>query len=682
MSDFPPPNHASSAASRAFLKSLWFGVGLLLLLVGIVVTFALRESLERHRQQTLQQAQNRSEVLEQSLGSSIQILEVSLDAVVEEYRRLRTQPRFDGPGFQSYLQRMHGRLPQFLEGLRATDGEGGVRFGNGLNPATPISIADREYFHKLKREPKAGLIFSKPILARVSKKWAITLCRRLDGPTGAFEGITYATVPLERLTQIFSNLDTGPRGVVALRDPGITILAHHPLVPEVGGISGERPPPPAFRDLVASGRTQAVYTVAALDRVERIYAVRRIREYPLYILVGLATEDYRDEWRQEVRRMSLLLVPFVFVTLIGATLLQRGWSRQRNALDSLARQEQRFRLLFENAGDAIFIQDLNGRLLEVNQAACDRLGVPKPERGSPLAPELAKRLRAPEIRDLLEGQDELIFETTQIGPQEELQHVEISSRRLEYDGRPAILSVSRDLGERRRIDRLKEEFISLVSHELRTPLTAIRGAIGLLRGGVAGALSPQAEPLLDNALRNTDRLVRIVNDLLDLQRMEKGMLPVALEDLQLQPVLQEALAAQEPYGTLFEVTYALEMPPTPIPIKGDPQRLQQILANLLSNATKFSPPGGVVTLRALPAQSVVRIEVIDDGPGIPEGFRKHVFHKFSQSQTGNTRQAGGTGLGLSITKALVELHGGRIGFLCPPRGGTIFWFELPLAGPA
>lgn len=667
------PPWGPESSSGGFLRILWLGTSMVLLLVGLLVGFTQTQSLGRHRRQSELKARNRAEVIEQTLANSLKILELSLATAEEEYRRLRSQARFDEAGFQAYLLRMYGRLPPFLEGLRVADSDGRVRFGNGLNPGAPVSIADREYFLQLKRDPRAGLVVSKPVLGRVSQRWVIIFARRVTGPTGAFEGVVYATVLLDQFTKIFAGMELGPRGEAILRDPGDTIIARHPLSPELGGISGVKPPPRPFQDMVEAKKTEALYTVTGVvDRVERTYAVRKIGNHPLYLLVGLSTRDFMEEWRNEAQRLGLLYLLFVVVTVTGTALLHRSWRNQQEALHAMVRQEHRFRMLFESAGDAIFIQDLEGRLLEVNQAGMERMGMSAPQ-----VPGAGTRLNVPDIHHLLEGQEEVIFQTALAGPGGDLLQVEIRSRRVEYEGRPAILSIARDLSERRRVDILKEEFISLVSHELRTPLTAIRGSIGLLMGGVGGELSEQGKLLVDTALRNTEQLVRIVNDLLDLQAMERGMLPVSLVEVELGDLVKESIRAQVPYGHLFEVTYALEAPPEPLRVLGDPLRLQQIMANLLSNATKYSPAGGVVKVRLKGLPDRARVEVEDAGPGIPEAFHSRVFHKFAQSQVGNTRQTSGTGLGLSIAKAIVELHHGTIGFTCPPEGGTLFWFELP-----
>ncbi|UZQ55576.1 PAS domain S-box protein [Trichothermofontia sichuanensis B231] len=238
----------------------------------------------------------------------------------------------------------------------------------------------------------------------------------------------------------------------------------------------------------------------------------------------------------------------------------------------------------------------------------------------------------------------------------------------------------REVTERIRIERLKDEFVSMVSHELRTPLTSIRGSLGLILGGVAGALPDQARMLLDIAYKNSERLITLINDILDIEKIESGRIDFNLQPLDLTPLLTQAIATNQTYGDQFQVQFVLTES-VPCQVKADPDRLMQVLTNLLSNAAKFSPAGSVVAVAAqwLPtAPNWVRVAVRDQGPGIPPEFIPRIFQKFAQADSSNTRQKGGTGLGLSITKAIVERLGGKIGFETTQGVGTTFYFDLPV----
>jgi CheY-like chemotaxis protein/anti-sigma regulatory factor (Ser/Thr protein kinase) len=234
--------------------------------------------------------------------------------------------------------------------------------------------------------------------------------------------------------------------------------------------------------------------------------------------------------------------------------------------------------------------------------------------------------------------------------------------------------------ELKRIDRMKSEFVSTVSHELRTPLTSIRGSLGLIAGGVAGELPPMAKNLVGIATSNCERLIRLINDILDSEKIESGKMRFEMQQVELQALLAQALSANEGFAGQHNVKLALEAPADVVRVHVDSDRLTQVVTNLLSNAVKFSPPESCVRVRVLGAGSGrIRVEVADSGPGIPEEFRKRIFQKFSQADTSDTRQKGGTGLGLNISRAIVERMGGNMGFTTQTGVGTVFFFDLPEA---
>ncbi|MGZ3449619.1 MAG: ATP-binding protein [Polyangiales bacterium] len=233
----------------------------------------------------------------------------------------------------------------------------------------------------------------------------------------------------------------------------------------------------------------------------------------------------------------------------------------------------------------------------------------------------------------------------------------------------------RDVTERTLAERVKSDFLAIVSHELRTPLTAIHGAVRMLENDVAGPVSDDAKSLLSIASENTMRLGRVVDDLLDLQRIEAGKLSLQAGSVDLCGLLDRVLDRYEREAKSAQVELSIDYDSLPR-VPGEDRRLEQVFANLVGNAIKFSPRGGVVTVRAVARDGCVRIEVSDQGPGIRDGDRTRVFEKFVQLEDADTRQKGGTGLGLAIAKGIVESHGGAIGLVPRPHGST-FWVELP-----
>jgi PAS domain S-box-containing protein len=238
-------------------------------------------------------------------------------------------------------------------------------------------------------------------------------------------------------------------------------------------------------------------------------------------------------------------------------------------------------------------------------------------------------------------------------------------------------TLANDVTELKRIDRMKSEFVSTVSHELRTPLTSIRGSLGLISGGVAGQLPEAVKTLVGIAKSNCERLIRLINDILDIEKIESGKMTLDLQIIELKPLLEQALAANEGYGAANNVRLSLQFPDEELMVRADGDRLTQVVTNLLSNAMKFSPADGVVEIHVMRTAIGLRVEVRDHGPGIPEEFRKRIFQKFSQADSSDTRQKGGTGLGLNISRAIIERLGGSIGFDTRTGDGTTFYFELP-----
>lgn len=241
----------------------------------------------------------------------------------------------------------------------------------------------------------------------------------------------------------------------------------------------------------------------------------------------------------------------------------------------------------------------------------------------------------------------------------------------------AFLGIAADITERQKIERMKSEFISTVSHELRTPLTSIRGALALIAGGVVGELPAAAKPLVDIAHKNSERLILLVNDILDMEKIEAGKMELKAMPLELMSLLKQSLDANQAYAEQYHVSYELEGDLPGAMVSVDANRMLQVFANLLSNASKYSPVGGKVSVALERIGQHIRVAVKDNGPGITDEFKNRIFQKFAQADSSDTRKKGGTGLGLSITKAIVEQMGGRIWFDSTPDVQTVFYVEFP-----
>jgi PAS domain S-box-containing protein len=352
---------------------------------------------------------------------------------------------------------------------------------------------------------------------------------------------------------------------------------------------------------------------------------------------------------------------------------------------ALAYERDLLHALMNNFPDTIYFKDTESRFTRINRAQAQLLRIDDIDAAvgktdhdfQPI--ELAASALAEEQVIVASGQpliDRIEFNPTADGRPRWLSSTKVPIKN-DTGQVIGIVGISRDITARQEIDRLKSEFITTVSHELRTPLTSIRGSLGLLAGGAAGAISDSAKMMVDIAYKNSERLTRLVNDILDIERIEGGKLAFQIAPIDLTGLVEQAIEANRGYGEQFGVTFALTQRAPGAYVQGDADRLIQVFTNLLSNAAKFSSAGGTVEVAVTSPDQLVRVSVTDHGPGIPDAFRARIFGKFAQADGSSARQNGGAGLGLSIAKAIVERHGGRIDYTSVIDQGATFFVDLP-----
>jgi PAS domain S-box-containing protein len=343
--------------------------------------------------------------------------------------------------------------------------------------------------------------------------------------------------------------------------------------------------------------------------------------------------------------------------------------------------DERFRLAIEAAPTGMLLTDHRGSIVLVNAQVEKLFGYPRSELlGQPMDKLLPERLRktTPGIRA-----ESIGASTAPSGELHGLRKdgsevpIEIGLNPLLTSEGEFLLSSIVDLSHRLEIERIRNEFVSTVSHELRTPLTSIRGSLGLLQSGAMGALPNNAAEMVAIAYKNSGRLVRIINDILDVSTIEAGKLALQMKIVTLSELLQQSVEANTGFADNCEVNLVVEPVSPDDRVMADPDRLMQVVANLLSNAAKFSPPRSDVLIRVRPGPTTLRIEVQDSGAGIPEEFKAQIFAKFAQADASATRRFAGTGLGLSIARKLTEAMGGTIGFDSKVGQGSVFYIELP-----
>jgi len=328
--------------------------------------------------------------------------------------------------------------------------------------------------------------------------------------------------------------------------------------------------------------------------------------------------------------------------------------------------------------DAVLTTNFLGEIKSVNPAAVRMFGYSESE--------MLGRALSDFVTGLNDKDDSIAFKETW---QEEYRQgarkggetfpIEVLISEGELGKAPLYTAVIRDVTERFRAEKLKTEFVSTVSHELRTPLTAIKGSLDIMCGGVVVPMPAEAKPMLDIACSNAERLLLIINDILDMQKIASGKMSYLFEPMDVAAFVEKAISNNQSYADQYTVLFKLSANiGAKVKVMGDANRLMQVMSNLMSNAAKFSPEGADVDIGVEIGASRVRISVTDHGNGIPEAFRSQIFSKFSQADSSDTRQKGGSGLGLVISKSIIEGHHGELGFTSDEGKGACFYFYLPI----
>lgn len=361
--------------------------------------------------------------------------------------------------------------------------------------------------------------------------------------------------------------------------------------------------------------------------------------------------------------------------------------RQDNSLAK--KKETRLQLLIESVGDAIIAVEERGRIKTFNSAAARIFGY----KSESIIGRHAGRLTAKNYRSqVCIHMQEFFLNTAELGKEFRRDvmgkhadgttfDAEIVVAQIKIEGNREYIAIVRDISVVKKNERIKNDLISTVSHELRTPLTSICGSLRLLLGGVVGEIPIHAKKLLDIANNNCERLIRLINDILDIQKIESGHMNFEIGIYPLIVLVRQAIDATQLFAMQFHVKFNLQISDFDelICVSVDPDYLVRVIVNLLSNAVKFSPVGSTVNIKIKNLGRSIRLLIIDQGSGIPEEFRDRIFSKFAQAASSNPRQKIiGTGLGLSISKLIIERLGGNLGFNSNLGTGSEFFFDLPM----
>lgn len=351
---------------------------------------------------------------------------------------------------------------------------------------------------------------------------------------------------------------------------------------------------------------------------------------------------------------------------------------------ALQESEEQLRRLFELSPIGIALNDYHQTdFLDVNQALLEPTGYTRDEfmtlDFNQLLPHGLTGMRDQALLELEETGRFGPFEQTIVCRDGSSYPAVIQGLRItNTSGRTLVWSLIEDISERKKVEQMKNEFISTVSHELRTPLTSIAGSLGLVAGGALGPLPEQVNRMISIAARNSDQLKQLIDDLLDMEKLVSGRMTIHLKPEAISPVIRDCIERMHTYAVDRSIAIRFEDHYPEQTLEVDRQRLEQALANLLSNAIKFSTRHSEVVVETQMSGEYLRIQVSDHGPGIPDDFRARIFQKFAQADSSDTRGRGGTGLGLSITREIMTQMGGGVGFDSIEGQGARFWLEIPI----
>ncbi len=431
-----------------------------------------------------------------------------------------------------------------------------------------------------------------------------------------------------------------------------------------------------------------------------------------YVFQVKAAND-RGVWSEQAASLNVIIPPpywqtawfraLMLILMTGSLISAYRWrvaslTRDQARLESLVAERlqelmvqqqlnrdtaERMQAILQHAADVILTTDQNW-IIE----SCNRAGMALYGRSAQKIlgvsfstfchPDDVGKLQLVLVDPNLAKNGQMDLELQQLHADGSVFSAELSLSVFPDNGKRKFIVIVRDITEQKRVERMKSQFVSTVSHELRTPLTAIRGGLGLMVGGVTGVLPAPAAKLGQVALNNAERLSRLIDDLLDMQKIEANMMDFNFQLFPLQALIEDALESHQAFAHKWGVALSLETKVPALSIRVDADRFAQILANLISNACKFSPVGETVRIHVVDmGGNRIKIEVADKGPGIPASFVERIFQKFSQADGSDTRSKEGTGLGLAITKEIVEKMDGNIGFYANADGGTVFYIEFP-----
>lgn len=687
---------ASLMPSSVIRNRLRLGVVLVNLFVFVLAGLSLQQSREQYREQAAAMSQNLCFILQQYISGDIDKIDLALLGAVDDIEEQIAAGSVDSQSLNAFLGKQQQRLPH-VETMRVVDVNGIVVTDQAAAGSPRVDLSDRDFFIRLRQDSSAALVIAKPVISRINQKWILTFARRLNKPDGGFAGVVYSTLTMENLSRLFSQLDIGKHGLISLRDAEMGLITRFPELKALGIDVGSRVITRELQRLREQGLTAGTYyTPTGLDSQPKTISFRKVEDYPLFILVGLASEDYLAEWQDRAIKTVLLLGLFLLMTLVLSWLFALSWKRQEASVAALAGQETKFRTMADFTYDWEYWEGPEKQILYMTPS-CERItGYSQSEFMAD--PELLERIVLAEDLNLLQAHRQQIDQQRPGDMDFRIRRRDGEIRWIAHacqkvlgpDGQFMGRRVSnRDITERKQVEaelREKsaalqhsntdlEQFAYSVSHDMRQPLRAVSGHLQLLERELKDSLDPNNQENLAFALDGAKRMDAMIVSLLDYSRV--GRKTEAKHWLESRQALDEALGFLAP--VIEESQAALEVDGEWPRVFASRDELTRLFQNLIDNALKYREPDQPprVAVASEERHGNWRVSVTDHGIGIDPQQIGRLFQFFSRLQSRARYE--GTGMGLALCRRIVEHHGGRIWAESAGAGqGCVFIFEMPL----
>ena len=693
-------------------------VALAVALLGLSV-WSVVEERQGDLDQAATESRNLAQTLQQQTLQAFQAADVALRGLADG---IGTP---DPATLPDLLARQARGLSQ-VRYLAVLDAGGGRIADSGDAPPAAADTARAAWFAALRDQPDLKLSIGVPVESATDGRWVVPMARRLSGPRGTFAGVVLAALDADYFQDVYDRVEVGPHGGIALFGTDGTLYFRKPYDPALIGLNVRDRP--IFQQRLLRYPSGTFESTPAIDHITRISSHRQLGGYPFVIVAGLAKDDVLARWRQHAT-LVLGAAAVLALTVLGlGRLLDREVTRRAATEADARRTAERFendKLVLEAVlkamPDGIMVLDPQGALVLWNDLLFQILDV---DRSALVAADdaAAALTRALTAR----GDEALALPDPAIADADlSVEEIELSTgswieRRVTRVRGLGNVAIYRDIGERKRREgelvegqarlraqtitlaelaedrdmarqlaeaarleaetasRSKSSFIAGMNHELRTPLTAILGFAQVIRDQRFGADAMERySEYAGHIISSGEHLLALINDVLDLAKIEAGKIDLQAQPIELRQLLASSLLMVKGTAASGGVTIGLATPDEPIVVPGDPRRLKQCFLNIISNAVKFTPTGGRVTISVLPTSDWVDVTVTDTGIGVKPSDIAKIFEPFGQIDSPLARRHIGTGLGLPLTRSLITLHGGDLTFRSVEGAGTTVTISLP-----